>query len=511
MRVLFVAYCMVDNQNGDSLIGVYKRAIRVGLELAQRGHAVWMQCPGRELFHDDLTKQAEAHFHFLDYPAALDSSRSTELRRRYCRMVLQLVKPDIVVCGEVPMAGTLLESTVCAVSLGIRVVALDNAYSPKRVRKFLADHGPMLDGVILTGPSSFQMANGPEYYCPVPPYIEGSSAEAKALLDQLGIAPRKLILVLAYERKAEQLAASLLPKLAGHECVAIFLTLKPKDSQERLRSLKNVYVLPLPGENLLFGLLQLSNLVIGKCGFMQVSESLALRTPFIGIQYPGCFPSFHLSSYGRRFVSETSRLGASRRTVRAAVRLLHTAPEKLARLHDGRFMARSAVADFLEELPPLPRSTTEESANLGYPVSVFRELLSRRHPDGPVHIECVRCGRIRDTWWGYIDALVCCYTLGQRRRTLFLWGRKYYLRAFATQDIRAARLSDSGRRVLFVSKDGRAMLEEDVGEWLLPTMPMGAAAVERIFGLLKQTVLSWRQRVSSFHFHRPVARTKGQA
>jgi UDP-N-acetylglucosamine:LPS N-acetylglucosamine transferase len=507
---------MIDNENGDSLIGVYKRAIRIGLELVRRGHEVWMHCPGRELLHDELTKQAEAHFHFLDFPGRVTCSRSIELRRRYCRMVLRRVKPDIVVGGEAPLAGAILESTLCAVSLGIRVVALDNAYSPKCVRMFVAEHGPMLDGVVLTGPSSFQMANGPEYYCPVPPYIEGSSAAAEALLDQLGITPRKLITVLGYERKAEQLAATLLSKLAGYNCATVFLARKPKDCQERLSSLppavlKNVYVLALPSEDLLFGLLQLSNLVIGKCGFMQASESLALRTPFIGIQYPGCFPLYHLSSYGRRFVSDTSKLDATRRTVRAAVRLLHTSPEKLAKLHNGRFGARSAVADFLERLPPLPRTgTTEESSRLGYPVSVFQDVLSRLHPEGPLQIEAVRCTRIRDMWWGYIDSLVCLYTLGQRPRTLFLWGRKYYLRLFASQDIRAARLPGSGRRVLFVSKDGRALLEDDVGEWLLPAIPMGVAAAERILGLLKEYVLSWPHRLRFFHSRRPVARPKAQ-
>jgi UDP-N-acetylglucosamine:LPS N-acetylglucosamine transferase len=522
MRVLFVAYCMVNNENGDSLIGVYKRSIRIGLEMVRRGHEVWMFCTGRERFHDELTKEAEAHFQFLDFPGLLMLSRSIEARRRYYRMAFRRLKPDLVVGGEAPLAGPILEATLCAVSLGIRVVALDNAYSPKTARHFVASHGPMLDGVVLTGPSSFHMKDPPAYYCPVPPYIEGSSVEAEALMDQLGLRQKRLITVLGYERKAEQLAAAILPKLAKLDCSAVFLTPKPRDSQERLnvlpaKVLKNIRVLPLPGENLLFGLLKISDLVIGKCGFMQVSECLALRTPFLGIHYRGCFPLSFLSSDMERFVYGTNRAKASKKTIEAAVRLLHTAPDELCKVHDGRFGARSAVADFLERLPPVPRpETTEECSNLGYPASVFLDVLSNRHPKVSVCIEAVRCTRLRDMDWGHIDSLVCSYTEGFRRRSIFLWGRKYHSRSAASKDIRAAALPSSGRRVLFVSQDGRAMLEEDAGEWLLPTISLGAALFkDGSLAALRDMFFSWPGRLR-FFLGRPAldnrqpARTKGQ-
>jgi len=505
---------MVNNENGDSLIGVYKRSIRIGLEMVDRGHEVWMLCTGREQFHDELTKQAEARFHFADFPSKVIFSRSLELRRRYSRMVFRRLHPDIVVVGEAPLSGPMLEYTLCAVSLGIRVVALDNAYSPNCCETFVAHHGPMLDGMILTGLSSFQMQDPPNHYCPVAPYIQGSSAEAETTLKKCGCDGKKLVTVLGYERKAEQLAAALLPALAKRGCAVVFLAPKPKETEERLNSLRanvltNTHVLPLPSEELLFGLLKMSSLVIGKCGFMQVSECLALRTPFLGIQYRGCFPLTFLSREARRFVVGTYRTDAQRKTVRAAMRLLHTSREDLSRLHDGSFGSRSAVVDFLERLPPLPRAETmEECAKRGYTSSILLDILSKRHPGTCVSIDAVRCTRIRDTDWGNVDSVVCTYTSGSSRKYIFLWGRKYYSDRSAADDIRSARSPSSVRQLLFVSQDGRFMIEEDIGEWQLAISPLGAVLFRDLkLAVLKDPVVSWLQRIRLI-FQPPLERTK---
>lgn len=483
MRVLFVAYCMVDNENGDSLIGVYKRSIRIGLEMVRRGHEVWIVCAGRRLYHDDLTRLAETHFHFADLPEK--STVSINVRRRYTRMLFRRIAPDMVVGGEAPLAGPILEATLCAVSLHIPVVVLDNAYSPECSERFVAVHGPMLDGIVLTGPSSCQMENPPGYYCPVPPYIEGSEEDAGALLDQLGLSDQNLVTVLGYEKKAEHLAAALLPTLTRRGCAVVFLAPKPHETQERLHSLpanllKNTRVLPLPSENLLFGLLKISKLVIGKCGFMQVSECLALRTPFLGIQYRGCFPLQFLPRAARPFVFGTHKTHATWKTQRATARLLGTSPDELCHLHDGSFGARSAVADFLERLPSTPRGqTTEECLRLGYPAAMFLEVLSKRHPDATVSIDSVRCTRLRDMQWGYIDSVVCSYTIKSQRKAIFLWARRYKSRWVAKRDLFLAGLPTSGRRVLFVSRDGLSMLEEDMGELVLPTIPLGATVLRK--------------------------------
>jgi len=363
---------MINNENGDSLIGVYKRALRIGMEMARRGHDVWMFCPGREHYHDELTDQAESYIHYLDMPLKVLFCPSAEVKSRYFRMAIRRLRLDLVVVGEEPNDGTLRDTTLCAMNLGIRLVVLDNAYSPSMARMFVDSNAPTFDGIVLTGPSSLQLRKPPEYYCAAPPYIEGSSAEAQTLLDQSGLLPTRLITVLGYERKAQQLAIALLPKLVEHGCAAIFLVPDPQESRERVSALprevaQQILVLPTPSENLLFGCLQLSNLVIGKCGFMQVSESLALGTPFLGITYRGCFSLKLLPKPVRRFVHAAERVRVDAATVDAAVRLIHISHDEIRRIHDGKFGARSIVADFLERLPPGRRNGT-------------REYIRRRHP-----------------------------------------------------------------------------------------------------------------------------------
>jgi len=281
--------------------------------------------------------------------------------RRYYRRVFRRLPFAMVVVGESPLAGTLRESTICALTLGIRVVLLDNAYAPWLTQAFVILQGWLFDGIVLTGPSSLQMRNPPEYYCGAPPYIEGTSPEAGALLDESGLRQARLITVLGYEQKAERLAIALLPRLVDHNFAAIFLTLKPEETRERLASLPptvaaKTLVLRPPSENLLFGLFQLSSLVIGKCGYMQVSECLALRTPFLAITYRGCFPVWFLPARVRRFVHATSTTNVSKSTMDAAVRLLHASAGEMESIHDGRFGARTTVADFLERLPAARRS-----------------------------------------------------------------------------------------------------------------------------------------------------------
>ena len=92
----------------------------------------------------------------------------------------------MVVSGEVPLAGTILESALCAAGLGIPLVVLDNAYSPDMAELFVSSHGAMADGIVLTGPSSFHMRDAPAHYCAAPPFVKAQAEEADSLLRQLG-------------------------------------------------------------------------------------------------------------------------------------------------------------------------------------------------------------------------------------------------------------------------------------------------------------------------------------
>jgi hypothetical protein len=91
---------------------------------------------------------------------------------------------------------------------------------------------------------------------------------------------------------------------------------------------------------------------------MQVSECLALGTPFLGINYRGCFPLRLLPKRVRRFVHATNTIQINRATVDAAVRLIQIPRNEIRGIQDGKFGARAMVADFLEGLPATRRNRT---------------------------------------------------------------------------------------------------------------------------------------------------------
>ncbi len=256
----------------------------------------------------------------------------------------------------------MLESTISAVELGIPLAMLDNACSPWRARILVAVHASIFDGIILNGPSSLHPRRPPKYYCAASPYIDGSPEEAEALLNQSGIRPKRWITVLAYEKNIQQLAVGLLPSLAGHDCASVFVTPSPRDCGKLLSALapqfaERIIVLPPPSDNLLFGLLKFSSLVIGRCDFTQMSEALALGAPFLGVTNHGCFPVRFPPRRMRRFIHLTGNSECDKATAEATLRLMLTPRNDVLGIHDGRFGAATA-ADFLECLPAAHRITT---------------------------------------------------------------------------------------------------------------------------------------------------------
>ncbi len=488
MRILFAAYCLIDDVNGNSLIGVYKRCLRLGLEMEKRGHEVWILCPERKSYQDELVLQAEARLHFLDLPSRIVYDVPVALRRAYCRLVLRRLKVDMVVAGEAPLAGLLVEASLWAVGAGVPLIILDNAYGPERARQFVEGHGPMADAVVLSGPSSFQMSSPPPFYCAAPPYIDGDEREAIRFLSRIDAARRPLITVLGYDRKAEELASGILPALAKRRefkktaLTAVFLSPDPEACQRRLietdRINYSLTVLRPPGDNLLFGLLKLSGLVIGKCGFMQISECLSLGSPFMGVHYLGCAPLFLLPKQAASFVHPVDlRDWPSAQTLNAtvenAVRLMQTSRRRIRSLHNGQFGAVRRIAEFLERLPLKPRrETIGESAAMGYSPALFEEALSARYASAAIEIRTIRACRLRDLDWGHLDLVACSYRAGEVSRTENLWGRVYQRDEDYRTELNAIANPKSNRSLFHASKHSRVLLEEAGEESLLPPLTL---------------------------------------
>jgi hypothetical protein len=476
MKVLLVAYVM-SNPEGDSLIGVYKRCLRIGMELVQRGHEVYVFCTGRERFLDHLTESAARNFRFLDFTLKLLFPKSVTLKRRYFRRLFAKLRFDLVVIGEMPLAGTLLDATLCAVELGVPVVFLDNAYSPDLARLFWDVHGTLADALVLTGPSSFQMSDPRPTLCQVPPFIKLDTAAAQRTLLDIGIQGRSLITVLAYETKAEKLATRLLCRLQWDKHALLFLTANKDACRQRLRELlpdalmERVRIFEPRADSEFFGFVKLSRLVIGKCGFMQVSESLTLSSPFIGVYYRGCFQPDLLPEKVRPFVHATTSVEPDAATIAAASRFLTMQPADMAGIHEGPFGSTETVADFLESVRLRPaEEKSGECERLGYSRATIERALAARHPGRSIRIQRMRAGRLRNLRDSRIDSIVCLYQAGDRRMTAHLWGRVYNSAEAAQAEIYAASQQGSSRRILNWSAEQKISIEIDVGEPVLPPL-----------------------------------------
>lgn len=418
MRALFAAYCLVTGR-GQAMIGVYKRALRVAVALADRGHDAAMLAGGRAHFADEATRRAEGALRFFDLER--DEGKAPARVRAAIQRALDEVAPDLVVIGEAPLGGPLLEVTLGAVERGVPVAFLDNAYRPELAGEFTRVHGPMADGLVLTGPSSFHAAALPAHVCQVPPYAEADLGAARALLGSLDLRGERLVTVLAYDASVMQLGARLFAELAtqGAECVLVapavdrclehLAVLAPS-----ARSLARVIAPPL--DPVLFGLVAASRLAIGKCAFMQIAEAIALRTPFVGVRFDRYFDPAELPAACARFVHATSSPDADRAAVAAARRLLATDPAEMARLHDGRTGAAARAAAFLESVARRPpRDATAECRSLGFKEALVAAAL------GAGDVAALRCTRIRSEPGREVFSLAC------RRDGVFtrLWASRF--------------------------------------------------------------------------------------
>lgn len=485
MRVLFVTYCF-GAWNGQALIGVYKRGLRVALQLAERGHRVSFFCTGRSAYEDDLTRAAEQRLTFVDLPFAVEAGEAAEgVRRTFLSGIAELA-PDLVVVGEAPLAGAMLEGAMCAAELGIPLVILDNAYDPFLVERFCEVYGPGAEGIVLTGPSSFHTLRPRPYLCQVPAYVELPGDGDARLAAELGLAGgaggrredrwegpdgRRLVTVLAYDEKVEKIGLSLLERLADLDLAALFVARNPERCQERLAALpaavrRRARVIPVPADAVFFAALRLASLAVCKYGYMQVSECLTLQTPAICVYYEGPRWLAMLPEEAQALTWMTELAEADDGTVAAARRFLALAPDEVRRIHRGDFGAAATTAGFLERLPRSPRPETwSETLALGFPEAAVRAALAACH-GGEVELLRLRSLRLRDLPQGRLHGLLCGWRRGGETGFTRLWAR-----AFHTAEALAADLAAAGeRRVLFTSAGDCLLIEADLGQGLLPPL-----------------------------------------
>ncbi|HSS75594.1 MAG TPA: hypothetical protein VLV54_02515 [Thermoanaerobaculia bacterium] len=471
MRFLLVAYCFA-RPGGEAQIGVYKRCLRVGLKLRERGHEALVYCMGRKDYRDELTRLAEARLQFVDIPFQGLSRRRT---RRVFLEAFAALQPDVVVVGEAPMSGPLLESVLCAVESKIRIGLLDNIYSPDAVPIFHRSFAAMVDGFVLTGPSSFHIPDPPPFVLQIPPYIEVSDEATQQFLQRLGLQGDNLVTVLGYDPQVWQFALPLLAALERPDVEAVIITPELEQCRQRIAAFglpeDGIRVVSPPPDSVLFGLLARARLAVVKYGYMQVTECLALRTPALVVYRGSVQWIYHLPASYRPFVHVTPGGNPTSATVEAARDLLARDHHGISALHDGRLGAADAAANFLTVLALNPRRNTGvDCAELGFRTELVLAALRRRHPSRELDLREVRAMRLRTPPSCQIFSLVCDYLLAGRERTARLVGRYYNSNQLALQDFDNARDLRSGRNVLWFEPGDRLLIEDDRGEQELPLL-----------------------------------------
>jgi peptidoglycan/xylan/chitin deacetylase (PgdA/CDA1 family) len=500
MRFLYVAYCF-GNAQGHALVGVYKRGLRVALALARRGHDVIFVCPGRENFHDDTTAEATRRLRFVDFDYRHPTPQAAARNRREFTSRLRALAPDVVVIGEAPLEGFLLEAALGAIEAEIPVAVVDNAYSPSLVQVFWEQWQTMFDGIVVTGPRSFWRPDAPPQVLQIPPFIAPDAAAAGELVRGLGLGGERLVTVLAYDRNVQALALSVARGLDGPAADFVFLTHEVEDCRRQVEALpaevrRRVRVLPPQPDGLHFGLLQLARLAIGKCAFMQVTECLSLHTPIVGYEFAGQFSLRMLPPVCRRFSHSTRQTVAGAETLAVARHLLDVPPDEMRSVHDGSLGAAEKAAGFLEALPGAPRERVGEAAEAtlrryvegispwgaaaepaapnGHRLTddLIRSAVAAARPGVEVEPGELRFGRIRDDRARLEEVLAATarYSAGGAPQLERWWVRVFRSDERLEQSARRARDPGSERRLRLVRREQLFLVEEDRGEALLPTL-----------------------------------------
>lgn len=408
-----------------------------------RGHEVALYCGGRDLYQDALTRRAEGRLQ--SWGTGRMGAPAGEVRA-LLHADLERWRPDQVVVCDAPLGGPLLEATLCAAEAGIPVVLIDNLYNTRFAEYFCRMHGPVADGILLTGLSCCYTSGGPPYLGQVPPLLDLDASGASAFL---GSMDGPLMTVLAYDPRALALGQSLAAALPGVQ--TLFLSPKPVSVSGRVAT--------PPEDAVLAGVLQRSDLVVGKCGFLQLSECLALGTPFLGLEYQTYYNPSDLPPVCQSMLHITSSVDAGPETVAAARRLL-AGDYSAAGVHDGGTDGILSAVRFLESLPREPRSGCgSEAAAHGFTPGRVLWALGEMGP-----VEMLRCTMVRNEPEVQIFSLVCLVG----GRTYRLGGKRYPSLELLREGAAAGR-----RHVRGVWEEDLVLLEQDPEFHNLP--PLGLA------------------------------------
>ncbi len=281
--VLFVTYAQ---QEPFSLIGVLKRCFRLVAELPDRwrfhvhnfGHLPW---------RDPLIEHVRPRISYSEGPAATEAFASGAL--------LRAVRPDVVVIGESPLAGRLLQAYRICAAARLPQICIENYYG-EVMRLHTALSYRFIQRWLLIG---LRESGALERPIPraevVPPLV--ALPERPSFFHDSGVC------VLGYDEKTLRVGLSLIMRLP--EGVPATVLIRP--GLERLAAAvrqrrRGLEIRPIPSDRDLFRLMAEARIVVCKNGFQQMTEAVRLGTPVIACPQTGGVPPELLPAHLAPFI-----------------------------------------------------------------------------------------------------------------------------------------------------------------------------------------------------------------
>jgi hypothetical protein len=290
IKVVFSTYSAATNDpNSTAFLGVLKRCVRLISNMKSGLIEAHLLNFGSVPIDDPLLQNELPKLtrHNLE-----NENWDIELNRLF-----NTVKPDILVLGEGPGRGRMLDISKAALQHDIPQVCIENYYGPGQPEHFKKEN-PWLDYWLLLGlPFDKKYGKITDYAILCPPlFCTKSNVQKSAEYD---------IVILGYDINVAMLGIELVHKLPVKVRA---LLIHGKSLKKYLIDLKNfsqnieITFAGFPDEKLYRNYLTSTKIVVCKSGFQQMVECLSLGTPAIVYDAQGGVPEILLSEPMRPFV-----------------------------------------------------------------------------------------------------------------------------------------------------------------------------------------------------------------
>lgn len=298
LSVLFLTYSAGGDGPGQTaFLGVLKRCLRL-IDGMPDGLIVphllnFGQIPSADPLVRQVLPRTQIHHITTEGDAAIHNLFGT-------------IRPDVVVLGEGPGNGKMLELSHAALQAGIPQVCVENYYGPGQPQHYKKEN-PWLDRWLLLGlPLDATYGRIAPYAELVPPLLPVANGSGDTDIAD--------VTILGYDSTVARLGIELLHKLPPHTSARLIYSDALKkhlvEFREATRDLALNFVEP-PSEQQLRRYLSTSRAVVCKSGFQQMVECLAAGTPAIAYDAPGGVPEILLAGQMRPYVQYFPRRDAS--------------------------------------------------------------------------------------------------------------------------------------------------------------------------------------------------------